>query len=302
MTEPIKGRIDSAAKNKIKKRKDWIITHINAQKLQNVLIFLVVLWVFVTSYMKECLRSGRSKIVLAILCSVFIVGVVLLNIQSDSRIHQKNMEKLDRIMAEHTGEKIESDSKAFDIIALQRENSDCMGWLKIADTKVSYPVMQCAGNENYYLHRDFFERDNKNGSLILDDDSSISQSCDNLIIHGHNMKSGEMFGELEKYKEESYANAHKLITFKTAEETREYVVMAAFYSRVFYEDEEVFKYYKFFEARTEAEFLDFYENIKDLSLYDTGVTAEWGDKFITLSTCAYHEENGRFVVVGKYVE
>ena len=50
------------------------------------------------------------------------------------------------------------------------------------------------------------------------------------------------------------------------------------------------------------EFDDFYNNIKKLSAYDTGVTAEFGDEFITLSTCAYHTTNGRFVVVGKRIE
>ena len=52
---------------------------------------------------------------------------------------------------------------------------------------------------------------------------------------------------------------------------------------------------------TEEEFNDFYENIKKLSIYDTGVTAEFGDHFITLSTCVSHVPTGRFVVVAKEI-
>ena len=65
---------------------------------------------------------------------------------------------------------------------------------------------------------------------------------------------------------------------------------------------DVFKYYQFFQADTQAEFDDFYNNIKDLQMYDTGVTAEFGDEFITLSVCAYHVEDGRLVVVGKRIK
>ena len=73
------------------------------------------------------------------------------------------------------------------------------------------------------------------------------------------------------------------------------------YSPVYYQSEDVFKYYKFFQADTQEEFDDWYNNIMELSLYDTGVRAEFGDEFITLSCCAYHVEDGRFVVVGKRI-
>jgi len=67
-------------------------------------------------------------------------------------------------------------------------------------------------------------------------------------------------------------------------------------------EDQVFKYYYFFNAYDEAQFDDWYENIMSLAEYDTGVTAEYGDEFITLSTCSYHVEDGRFVVVGKRIK
>lgn len=115
------------------------------------------------------------------------------------------------------------------------------------------------------------------------------------------MKDGSMFGNLDLYQAQEYYQEHSFISFDTLYEERTYQVMAVFLSQVYMEQEDVFKYYQFYQADTEEAFLDFYEADKELSLYDTGVTAVFGDTFITLSTCAYHVEDGRFVVVAKRV-
>lgn len=194
---------------------------------------------------------------------------------------------------------------------LWQQNEDFIGWLRIEDTIIDYPVMQCAEDENYYLSHDFYEEENKNGCLILDNDSNAgigtmeqeyingSIPSTNLIVHGHTMKSGQMFGSLKLYQDKEYGLSHNIICFDTLYEKREYELIAVFYSQVYYQSEDVFKYYNFFQADTQEEFDDWYSNIKEMSLYDTRVTAEYGDEFITLSCCAYHVEDGRFVVVGK---
>ncbi|MDL2302487.1 class B sortase, partial [Lachnospiraceae bacterium OttesenSCG-928-D06] len=147
------------------------------------------------------------------------------------------------------------------------------------------------------------KKDNKNGCLILDTDSQITEPIStNQIIHGHNMKSGEMFGNLTKYEKEDCFLAYPNITLYTKECERRYEIIAVFLSQVYRKSENVFKFYKFFQANTQEEFDDFYNNIKKMSFYDTGVTAEFGDRFISLSTCVYHVEQGRFVVVAKEIE
>lgn len=181
-------------------------------------------------------------------------------------------------------------------------NEDMAGWLQIPNTEIDYPIMWTPEDEEYYLRRGFDGSRNSNGCLILDTDSCLDPLTTNLIIHGHNMKSGAMFGTLKDYEEEAYYQEHKTVTLYTKECQRNYEVIAVFYSQVYKKTDQVFKFYKFFQADTAEEFNDFYDNIKALSLYDTGVTAEFGDHFITLSTCAYHVENGRFVVVAKEVE
>ena len=181
-------------------------------------------------------------------------------------------------------------------------NSDMAAWIQVPGTPIDYPVMWTPRDEEYYLYRDFNGKDNSNGCLILDTDSSLTPLTTNLIIHGHNMKSGAMFGSLRNYEDPSYYEDHKNMILYTDGIQRNYEVIAVFRSQVYKKSDQVFKYYKFFQANTEEEFDDFYQNIKALSQYDTGVTAEFGDHFLTLSTCAYHVEQGRLVVVAKEVE
>lgn len=181
-------------------------------------------------------------------------------------------------------------------------NSDMVAWLQIPDTIIDYPLMWTPADEEYYLYRDFDKSDNINGCLILDTDSSLDPVTTNLIVHGHNMKSGAMFGRLTDYEKKDYFEAHRYISLYTKECKRNYEIIAVFRSQVYKKSDNVFKYYKFFQANTEEEFNDFYDNIKELSQYDTGVTARFGDHFLTLSTCVYHVKNGRFVVVAKEIE
>ena len=195
------------------------------------------------------------------------------------------------------------------------QNNDFIGWLKIDDMNVDYPVMQSMYDEEYYLNRDFDKNYSLNGCLIMDTDSVVGTGTaandyadgtrpgTNLIIHGHNMKNGDMFGQLDRYRDEKFWETHKTIRFTSLYEEREYEVISVFLSQVYLKTQtDVFKYYKFFEAPTREDFDNFYNNIKGLALYDTGGTAKFGDEFITLSVCAYHVENGRLVVVGKRVK
>ena len=123
----------------------------------------------------------------------------------------------------------------------------------------------------------------------------------NMIIYGHHMKSGNMFGNLQKFAKESYWKDHPTISFDTIYEKGTYEVMYAFYSKVYDNDDLVFKYYQFINANSDAEFNYYMDEMKNLSLYDTGVTAKYGDTLLTLSTCDHSQQDGRFAVVAKKV-
>ena len=166
---------------------------------------------------------------------------------------------------------------------------------------IDYPVMQCADNE-FYLHHDFDKREDRYGCLYVKDIADVNTPGTNFVIYGHNMKDGTMFGMLDQYLEQSFYEKHRQIFFDTLYEERKYEIMSVFLSNANGDKETGFKYYQFYQADTEEEFAYFYDHIMDKSLHDTGVTAEFGDTFLTLSTCAYHEEDGRIVVVAKRVE
>ncbi len=184
---------------------------------------------------------------------------------------------------------------------LYNKNKSLIGWIKIDDTNIDYPVMQ-SPDPDYYLTHDFYQEYDKNGSIFLDPACDIVDRSTNLIIYGHHMKSGKMFGSLENYSRESFYQEHRYITFDTIYEKGTYEIMYVFRSRIYHEDEIVFKYYQFIDVDSEAEFYSNMNEMAALSLYDTGVTAEYGDELLTLSTCDYQEANGRFVVVAKRIE
>ncbi|MGN0308876.1 MAG: class B sortase [Lachnospiraceae bacterium] len=183
---------------------------------------------------------------------------------------------------------------------LYSQNKSLIGWLKIDDTNIDYPVMQTVNNE-YYLDHNYTQEYDKNGSIFLDKDCDITNPGTNMIIYGHHMKSGKMFGNLDKYSSKDYYQEHPLIQFDTLYEEGIWQIMYVFRSRVYNEDEIVFKYYQFLDAATPEEFDSTMQEMANISLYDTGVTATYGDRLITLSTCDHQEEEGRFVVVAKKV-
>lgn len=184
---------------------------------------------------------------------------------------------------------------------LYNKNKRLIGWLKIEDTNIDYPVLQTTDNV-YYLDHNFEQEYDRNGSLFLDAECDIVHRNTNLIIYGHHMRSGKMFGNLNKYSSESYCKEHPTIQFDTIYEKGTYQVMYVFRSKIYNEDEIVFKYYQFFDAVSEKEFTSNMQEMAALSLYDTGVTASFGDELLTLSTCDNSETDGRFVVVAKRIQ
>ena len=181
---------------------------------------------------------------------------------------------------------------------LYAQNSDFIGWIRIDGTGIDYPVMQSKDDPDFYLKHNFSKEYSRFGIPYIQENCGLSS--DNIIIYGHNIKSNSMFNELTEYKDKDFYTTHKYITFDTLNEQRTYEVIAAF-KTVAYSDSG-FQYYAFANANTEEDFNAYIAKCKALSFYDTGVTAEYGDKLLTLSTCEYSQKNGRFVVVAKLIE
>lgn len=175
------------------------------------------------------------------------------------------------------------------------------GWLKIEGTQVDLPVMQTGDNE-YYLHRNIDGAEDKNGSLFLDYRANSIEPSSNLIIYGHNMKNGSMFGSLKNYLETDFTEGHRTIQFDTIYEKQKYQLVAVCLSKVEYQDEGGFRYYNFIQAETEEQMQEFINYVRDCAIYSdvNAITKE--DKLLTLSTCNSYVEDGRLFVVAKKIE
>lgn len=176
------------------------------------------------------------------------------------------------------------------------QNPDMVGWIKIEGTNINYPVMQTPNEPNFYLKHNFEKEYSDLGTPYVQEDCDIAAS-DNLVIYGHHIKGQKMFGALEEYKSQSFYEEHKTVQFDTLTQHNEYEVIAVFKTVAY--SSEGFRYYDFVNAENEDEFNAYVGKCKELALYDTGVTAEYGDRLITLSTCEYSAQNGRLVVVAK---
>lgn len=186
-------------------------------------------------------------------------------------------------------------------LALYNKNKSLIGWIKIADTIIDYPVMQTTDNE-YYLKHNFNQQNDSNGCIFMDYNCDVILGNDNWILYGHHMKSGKMFAILQSYAKQDYYEKHKIVQFDTIYEKGTYEVMYAFRSHIYNSDEVAFKYYQFIDASSKEEFDSNMEEMEALNLINTGVTAQYGDRLLTLSTCDYQEANGRFVVVCKKID
>ncbi len=182
--------------------------------------------------------------------------------------------------------------------AVYELNNDLAGWLYIEGAGIDYPVMYTPRNEQYYLRKNFEKTYATGGCLFIG--KTWSEDSNQTIIYGHNMHDGSMFGHLHEYKSKEYALEHSIIHFDTLHETREYEVVAAFYGKVYKVDETgVFRYYRYTDLSTEAKFNEFMKNVRRAAIYDTGVDVQFGDRLLTLSTCSYYTNEGRFVVVAR---
>ena len=238
---------------------------------------------------RKIVRVISLIVLIASLCvlAVYIIGDLRdAKTEDDIKGLKGNHVKVPEVLDEYAG--------------LYAENSDTIGWLKIDGMTIDYVVMQAPDEINKYLRHAFYGKDSTRGCLFVDEYCDIFNS-DNIIIYGHNMKDGSMFGTLDSYADESFYAEHKIIRFDTIYEKHSYEVVAAISTSIPAKDEDVFRYYEYTSSNDEETFLDYADFIEKNKLYDTGVEINPGDKLLTLSTCAYHTTDGRFVVVARQI-
>lgn len=263
-------------------------------------------------------RHSRKKVIAVLVtvtavCIITILFIMLLLKSYEEKLSENTKEDISReqdyvkeINIDDSQNEIQEDEeKEPEILSeykdLYDQNNELYGWLKIDDTIIDYPVMHTPDDPQKYLYLGFNEEDDIAGTLFMD--YRDTKDSDNLIIYGHNMKNMTMFGSLPDYKDISFYEEHPVIHFDTLYEKQDYEVAYAFYDQIYSEDDtEHFKYYHYIDAEDEEEYDNAIQYFAERSVYDTGITPEYGDQLIMLITCAYHVEDGRFVVVARKIE
>lgn len=222
---------------------------------------------------------------------------ILSNLLQEKK-QQDEFEEIQEIVEGQTEENTESEENKIDLLKLYSINNDVVGWIRIEGTNIDYPIMQ---NGEYYLRKNIYKNYSSYGTPFLAEYCNINYS-DNLIIYGHHIKSGKMFADLDNYKNYNYYKDHTIVKLYKLQENKtieeEYKIVYCFKTTV---NSGGFKYYNFYNASSEEEYNSFVEQCKKMSFYDTGESASYGDKLITLSTCEYSLNNGRMVVVAKKI-
>lgn len=177
-------------------------------------------------------------------------------------------------------------------------NNDMVGWIYIPGTEVNYPVMQTPDHKDFYLKRTFYKQWSDWGAIYAREECDINAPSDNITLYGHHMADNSMFASLDYYKKQSFWQDHQTFFFDTLYERHTYQVFAVFKTTG---NVGGFPYHQFINAADEDEFNKFVSDIKSMSFYDTGITAQYGDKLLCLSTCEYTLNNGRFIVVAKRI-
>lgn len=269
--------------------------------------------------MKRKKQGSKLPMIFAVLFTVGFVfsGAMVYKTLHDAHTEKQGFEKLIQMVADaqedalvkgepEPQEGLESgetqparkEPKESPYAPLKELNPDFFGWINIENTVVNYPVMHTPEDPERYLHRDFEGETSQSGVPFLD--GACYDGCGNYLIYGHNMKNGSMFATLPSYANQSFWEEHPVIYFDTLSDSGVYEVVAAFYSRVYEKEEQnVFRYYDYTDLTNPNTFESFVSQVKQAAVYDTGIDPEYGDQLLTLSTCSYHTDDGRFVVVAR---
>lgn len=178
-------------------------------------------------------------------------------------------------------------------LGLYERNQDLIGWLKVDCLyRINFAVVQ--GSNSFYMNHDFDKKENVNGSAFLDETCKIWPRDDNLIIYAHNMKSGDMFGELNQMQSISKLKDNPLVHFDTLYEQGTYIPIAVYVCSVIQAPD----YFQFFVRNfsSESALVSYVERACELSSVHLTTDVQFGDRLLTLVTC-YDKENTKRLVV-----
>ncbi len=244
------------------------------------------------------MNRKTAVIIISILLCLMITAIVrLIQINNKKAETDKKFDLLESAIKSESEAASGSDKSGRDFEELIKINGDFVGWLKVDDTKINYPVVQSKTDSDYYLNHGFYKESDSHGVPFVEPECD-TENCDNLIIYGHNMRDKTMFGALEQFADAKFFGENHLIYFDTPAEHSVWQAVSVF--RISEKDTQVFPYHKAtrFENFSAA---DYIARTKYYAINFDETPIEQGTKLITLSTCEYTLDHGRLVVVAKKI-
>lgn len=182
--------------------------------------------------------------------------------------------------------------------SLLQINPDLKGWISIPGTALSLPVVQGKDND-WYLTHDFYGKQDRHGTIFADCEANLTTGTPNIVLYGHHMRDGSMFGILKEYRDAAFCREHPSFFLYLSGEEREYEVYAVLRNDIFEGNGAPFQYYDYKEISDEETFEEYGRILAENAIYDTGVEVQAGDELVTLCTCDYGSEDQRLLVVGR---
>lgn len=255
-------------------------------------------------------KDNIKQILLKILFLVSLVGVVVsvTVISSHFLVAQKQKEIIaeSRAIWENSAKESENTDSYNDEAkkALYEMNNDFVGWVKLEGTQIDNPVYQ-AKNDNYYINYNQNKEKNRYGAIFAHCENVITEDKidQNIVLFGHNMKDGAMFGELKKLRKLEFLRGHPTIEFTTLYTKNDvYKIYAVFLlnSKKSDDNGKIYNIYKNSFASA-SDFDAWYNEALQRSFFNTGVDVNMEDEFLTLVTCASDFDDARLVVMARKV-
>ena len=181
---------------------------------------------------------------------------------------------------------------------IRRQNKDIIGWLTI-DGMLDEAVVQ--RDNSYYLRRDYRGYHNVNGAIFLDESCDLKTRPYTLLLYGHNMKTGEMFGSLRNYENIVYYKNNPFITFDTAYEDGRYVVFSVGITRQMAYDRKFVDFVKLSSNRL-AWREEAIQSLRKISVLSVPIEVNAEDQLLLLVTCVDESSERRLVAARRIRE
>ena len=213
------------------------------------------------------------------LFSVFQISLYIMDSKKASDIYEENR-------------KIYHNSNK-DVQSLKEVSNDIIGWIKIPNTRIDYPVVKGKDND-YYLNHDINGNENRHGAIFMDYRSNPSEDK-NIIIYGHHMKDGTMFKDLVSFKDKNFFNANSFIYLDIENKKSKYEIFSVYITGPDSSNIPI-------TFNSIDDYHDFFSDARDRSLFSSEVEFSEEGRILTLYTCTYEYEDARLIVHAQSVE